>query len=441
MKHAKFNFLLFNLILAGCTSMEPSTSESDSLAIPNRKISIEEAIEIAYNMGEQFSPATSRATHSISQENVKIVVGKASRSEASDTLLYIVNFNDNQGFAIVAATNIEQPEIAYIPSGNYDPNQLSEVEPFEEYMKLAMNYVEDQNNSLRSVGIVELQPVGKFGWDDTVYYADKKHALKISWGQSGSYGQYCPNRKSGCVPTAIAMLIAYRNKSDIIGSDPTTEMHYTFPNRDIDSEFIHWAEVYKHVSGAYFDAHGVDRKGVCTESNITNTHKTIARLMRQIGADLETEYIGTGYIGAVSNTMSDKIYPYVKKIFPYYRAQDIKNYYEGACEEWINRSGLCIMMGINKDNNGHCWICDGYLHSHINHYVREDIFAGSTSVNPPGLVRYVKIEEVKQFVYLRWGWDGEFDGMYNGSVFELKDDCRVTHNSYTGVKYIGTSPY
>lgn len=448
MKQVKLLSFLVALILTGCSSMDPPNHIETSRTAEIRKISIDEAIEIAYNMNSQFSEISSRALPSISKQNVKAIKGRSSRSNSSDTLLYVINFDDNKGFAVVAASNIDQPQIAFIPKGNYDPNQPSDVKPFEAYMQLAAQYVEEQNTSPRTIQrIVELQPVTKGGWDDTIYYSHKKPALKISWGQEDFYGQFCPNKVSGCAPTALAMFIAHRNFSDLSGQDPTTAMIYTYPSKDKVSETVHWKQIYRHLSASYTDQYNINHSEVCLEHNKIETHKTIARIMRQIGHEVETSYYTFGGPNGseyrFSGTTPDKIYPYIKKVFPYYRAQDFRQYNLGDCEPWINRSGICFMSGLVSPNEGHIWLCDGYFHSHIIHYVPEDLLASSSSRGPLELVRYVQIEEEQQYLYFKWGWDGKFDGQYYGKVFTLVDNS-ITPKKETffyNVKYLGTSPY
>lgn len=154
LKHLSALFAL-SISLASCGENDALVDalEKDN-ATPQSEIrSIDEAYEIAAQSLTWFDSADSRSSVRLlpSKNEVKVFKSKESRGESSDTLMYVVNFQDEEGFAIIPA-NRNMPELlAVTESGSYDPASDSEVEPFNEYMKNAI--------SVLSNGSHELQPV------------------------------------------------------------------------------------------------------------------------------------------------------------------------------------------------------------------------------------------------------------------------------------------
>lgn len=103
-----FLILLACVFITACNSDEPtlkSVSDTESvISKPSNIRTVEEAIEIVSNNYADVYKEHSSRTINLNPQNV-VVFGsnKASRTAAVDTMLYVVNFGDNNGFAIVAA--------------------------------------------------------------------------------------------------------------------------------------------------------------------------------------------------------------------------------------------------------------------------------------------------------------------------------------------------
>lgn len=59
----------------------------------------------------------------------------------NDTLLYVFNFNDEQGFAVVSANRQTEGLIAAVEMGSYDPAIPTGNPGFDTYMQMAKVYV------------------------------------------------------------------------------------------------------------------------------------------------------------------------------------------------------------------------------------------------------------------------------------------------------------
>ena len=83
--------------------------------------------EAAFSMLEKAEPATK----SISRHAVSAIPflgnlggGMTKSVETQDTLAYIVNFSDGNGFAVIAADRRVEPILAIIPEGKYESNHI-----------------------------------------------------------------------------------------------------------------------------------------------------------------------------------------------------------------------------------------------------------------------------------------------------------------------------
>ena len=121
-----------------------------------------------------------------------------------DTLMYAINFADNQGFALVAADKRTSPVLAIIDEGSFNVDSLSEDkdEGFLAFIDNAINMEKEdiqnysaQTRSMQTNGYVV----------NTIY----SPILHTKWEQQDVYGQYCPNGIAGCTVIATAQILSY----------------------------------------------------------------------------------------------------------------------------------------------------------------------------------------------------------------------------------------
>lgn len=139
--------------LVACT--EPieniqSTTPTKSVYNLNRR-SYAEAVEIAQNSIKmlQEESATTRGNKPVRTLNltsgIKAICQPQTRSigndSDNDTLLYVFNFNDEQGFAVVSANRQTEGLIAAVEMGSYDPAIPTGNPGFDTYMQMAKVYV------------------------------------------------------------------------------------------------------------------------------------------------------------------------------------------------------------------------------------------------------------------------------------------------------------
>ena len=137
-----------------------------------------------------------------------------------DTLIYVVNFSNNNGFVLVAADKRTEPIFAIIEEGNFSFEQLEKEENdmFLTFLDHAISTeLEDIKNFKDNL---QTRATSK-GWTILTQYSP---ILKTQWSQGGksnpnSYGKYCPNRQQFChfhfsgtkLLTLISNFISFQN--------------------------------------------------------------------------------------------------------------------------------------------------------------------------------------------------------------------------------------
>lgn len=133
----KIGYILFAAMgLASCSNDEifeatANVAEESAQEVDFSRRSYSEALQIAQNSIAmiQDSAAVTRGEEvgrTLNLESgVKTYCQKTTRANgasANDTLIYVFNFNDNKGFAVVSANRATEGLLAVVENGSYDPN-------------------------------------------------------------------------------------------------------------------------------------------------------------------------------------------------------------------------------------------------------------------------------------------------------------------------------
>ncbi|MFI3279833.1 MAG: Spi family protease inhibitor [Rikenellaceae bacterium] len=107
------------------------------------KISIEDAKMIALQFVEDVNKDNTRAdgrSYTVEDVDVVRVTNDVTRSlqdqNGIDTLLYAVNLADNNGYLLVGADRRSDPVFAYIDSGDFSSESVSENPNFEFFLDM-----------------------------------------------------------------------------------------------------------------------------------------------------------------------------------------------------------------------------------------------------------------------------------------------------------------
>ena len=300
-----------------------------------------------------------------------------------DTLMYAINFADNQGFALVAADRRTSPILAIVDEGNFHPDSLTEDadEGFLSFVSDAIHMeLQDIQGYEKTFHTTQTQP------GDYTIVQRYKPMLHTKWGQGGDYGKYCPNRVAGCVMVAIAQILSYyQTVSRVSWSDRSD-------NGTSGASDLHWDRII-----ADCDRCG----GKLGHSSCAASADEVAHLLRYLGVALGAEYKKKGVYGETGAKSSNAIDWFNK--WGLLNATPLTSYNESAIIAAIKSRNLVYGRGATGKKKflgikigykgGHAWVYDGALIT----------YKDGTSTN---------------YVHCNWGWDGNKNGYYLSRVFD-----------------------
>lgn len=333
---------------------------------------------------------------------VSYIVNHKTRSSetasGNDTLMYVFNFMNDKGFAIVSANPNTDGLLAVTESGHYDSEARNSNSGFGLFMDMAEEYV---RNSTRGVDTTKHDVLHMMEDYRMVYDTIESQVgplVHLCWGQDNCYGQYCPNQTSGCAITAAAMAMAYFKYP--------AGMTFTYSGRDMNYQSFDWDDIQRHYScRGTFD--------LCYAYNQDSVHNSIGRLCRQLGELADASYnineIGPNETKCNSNDIRRAIETLG------YHVGSITQYSPLCIKNNLTSTRLMIMFGHDQNNKGHAWLAEGYHYVKYIQYEEQTLDYGLTWTMVP---RSRRIEET-MLNYINWGWNGDNNGYFNDGVFDV----------------------
>lgn len=337
---------------------------------------------------------------------------RSSESFGNDTLMYVFNFANNQGFAIVSANPQTEPLLAVIEEGHYDPSVECDNKSFSNFMELTKQFV------LRGGDFSEKQeePSTPRSLDDPwTLYAHVGNYVTVRWGQQHPEGIYCPNGICGCGATAMAMIMSYH--------EYPTSINLNHDNYIIPNYTLNWTAMKMHFVNHYQDFFE------CEASN--DAHDMISHLCRQLGVTAGSHYYNSATGTSKSGLRNCMIYYG-------YTVPTFSNFSESEIVGALNYQLPVIMEGWTDHiyGVGHYWIVDGYK----SYY--------PTGETPPGNGSLDYNPFFKYYNHVNWGWNGDCNGYFFSGVFNTQgaynyDGFTTQNSSYNfayRLKYIAPYP-
>ena len=406
-------------LLTSCSNEEPifKTTESEAITTDTNSAirSVDEAIDLVTEYyGSIIGERASRAALDIDRSNVIALGPKhVSRSNAADTALYVINFGDNSGFAVVTADKSLTPILAMTESGEITDIDNIEVPGLKAFMQASMTYAsasepQGSEKTITPPVIKPDQPVNKLYRGEVVYKTAYEHTpeVNVSWGEVWPTGYYCPNQKAGCVVTAALQALSRFEYPKLL--------RLTYNDRDMEYVSINWPTLKNNVGCRGYIPPTLDR--------IRNLEDclTLGRVSRQIGELIGADYTNQNFtkasLGELRNTLKS-IAPNISYSDITYSAPNISN---------IPTWNVIMMTGReieDDENTSHCWLIDGckYENWHVYVYVTENPrFDDEGNFIPSG----EPVESYNQTIYtmshINWGWGGYYDGYYDVGVYDIE---------------------
>lgn len=408
--------LLTFLLFVGC-STDDELEFTNDITCPQEETcrTMAEAISIAEKAPNDFAIKVSRATTTnkkVDYSNIEIIKNRQSRSTSNglDTLMYIIPYSENDGFAVVSANPATEGLIAYVEHGSYEDGE--KIENFNSYMNSAINYIIDGNydRPIKRPGFKQYRTTR-----DTIDIATVLPKLEVAWGQFDIEGSLAKNRIAGCSNVAMAQIMSY--------FEQPKSMSVTFKDAPCTNIQINWSDIKAHKF-----RHNLQKflNYTCTSSS--EEHNNLSILMRQLGELNNSDYITTPDKETTNTYTSDVIEAFNNLG---YTATSKKRYSGENFYNDLSNNKLIVLRGEeNSSSIGHDFVIDGT----VNYTVLKREWEA-----PYGSDIWTIINEVSRadysYLHINWGFHGSCNGYFSKGVFYTQNAHSYDYPSYPGYQY------
>lgn len=426
--------VLMAMAMVGCANDEPLSTpqNNDVCSVSNtvaRSRSIDEIIELANNLAAVSQPSSRSNQRVVSRRDAVCAIGTpSSRSGGiADTLLYAVNYDNQQGYALIAAPENVDPIIGIVDEGEFATLETLSNESFQFYLAAAQNYIRTMSFTRPTDPPIIIKPMYRdnhYSYNDTI-----APRVQVKWGQHYPEGLFSPNKIAGCVMTAMVQMLSY--------IEAPSKITLTYPERDRSEQELHWKEIKKHNEsiGSTTPSSINLHLAMCDAS--TDSHLALARLTRELGHRNKANY---NYNPATTGSSIDAAYSTLRKLLPERSMGSITKYGAGNGAEYSDLTlfanmtidnGVIYMRGEYPDTReGHAWVLDGGLRV-------GNVVYRTYTVNPninSEQKTFIKERDVDLLFHFNWGWCGYSNGYFLPNVFKpgeavKYDDYRSDNSS------------
>lgn len=357
-------------------------------------VPVEDALSV---LGEFLAPLE-KDTRSVGRYAIRgvdvVASGAATRSgKGADTLIYIVNFENEGGYALLGADDRVDPLIALVDEGNMTAEEFLAIAASDSSTTRS-NITPPNGPLFRNI----LQMIDRQMDDGGAnpipepYYADWQQSIAVEplvttkWGQGSPYNKFCPvvdgrNCMAGCVAIALAQIAAYNKMVHHVGPDILHEIP------------LDWTGILARVNSIEADP------------------TAAALLVYAMGREVDMRY----GLGASSSNI-DK----AARALPWLGYWDVSNTrYNNdiirlmVCERRlpVYMRGVVEFKSDPNDNGGHGWVVDGYYQYYRLIYNKDPSY-------PAGGQAYVIGQDIAELVHCNFGWYGRSDGYYISNMFQ-----------------------
>lgn len=400
-------FLLLSILLLSCNKgslVLQSDDNSERISRLSYTRTLSDAQDMALSASCLLDKETKGERRAIRSSVCIVETGTKSSESSLDTLMYVFNFENDEGFAIINADARMDPFICVTETGSFMEEGHTGNPAFD-------GYLEDVKERIRSSRFIidPLEPILDSLIQPYRYKVNRyvgsyvSPLLSTKWGQEDVYGGYCPNSISGCVATAMGQIMAYHSYPNTLVASVNMG-NYTLG----ESIPMHWYYIQSHTqTHAGYEA-------------CTNYHSEISALLRDIGNQVGMTY-NIGSSGASSYNVPSAFGHYG------YTAGSLVTANVATIKTSLDNFRPVYMRG-SSSTGGHAWVADGYK----DYELYEDTYAQAYPEPGYYLVNSEFIEEVHA-LHINWGWDGICNGYFNFNIYNTAN--AVSYDGQGGVSY------
>ena len=335
--------------------------------------------------------------------------------EQPGDLLYVVNFEDDAGYAVLGADDRLPAVLVVADEGSLTTDELVEVAATPDDAaeslpnRLMMNYVNGMTggglidslhlnlglgNNQQVIGPpLQIQPIGYFyePWDSLQYVAP---LTRTKWGQGDPFNAYCPTINgnkcvTGCVSVATAQVLCSNMYRFGAG-----------PHRVAGSYTIDWPAIFRTIE---------DPDLIRSEktAQLTDEALAVAWLIRGCGRGCDMTIGDYGLTSSSANKRAAisffEDHGYKGVNWHTFREKYVRTII------WERKRAVYVRGEGNGGKSAHAWVADGWLYRQRARYNRY----------PFGEARFSRIEK-QLFMHCNFGWRGQADGYYYIGIFNTQ---------------------
>lgn len=371
--------LISLLIVLFCSCTQPENLEllsTEGCVSEDNAVSVSEALTNLDNeLRSIYGPDTRSAANLRKVKTVNRLDFNGTRASNGDAgcPLYIVEFEDGKGSAVLSADNRVEPVLAILGNSVLTESDFTSTNS-EDIKPYVASLIRQYANNILKAGDFEFRPVEPGGGIDTVYHYIRKPLIKTKWHQYSPYNDLCfipsfydiPVR-AGCAAIAVSQLVKFHKYPAIINS-----------------QSFDWDLLSQYDYGSYITDEATDE---------------VARFVYNIGRTIGIDY-AKGEYTAKNPEISNAL-----KILGY-KNVSIKSYSDSYPYTSIYIHGKPVLItGFPYEGEGHAWLLDGW-----NEYKIKGL---KMLIDGTSEIVYTTTTKV----HCNYGWGGECDGYYTSGIF------------------------
>ena len=392
----RFIFIsILAIMTAACaeSEWEPASQTDVSTSTHSvRQRTLDEALAYADEWFAQMDEPTRSEGRRVG--NVEYVRSTTrTRAGDTDTLMYLVNYEDNRGFALLGCPATSKAIYAISEEGSLDMSDTVYNKPLAMFMASARA---DAQIAIPIPPGITLPPGMKDSLDIHAHYRLRRAVSPMlpenvsKWSQEAPYNHACPTvdgKKGlvGCGPLAVGMLMAYYRYPDKVGNvniDWNTVLEYNLTH--VISVFLETLARPEYLNCKYkeWSDRATDRKNIC-------------RSFKYLGFGLGDICDNTGlcYILRNTNTQTE---------IEVCNVEPLMDFMEMGCDPAEAAPVILWGQSVDNEDDAHFWVTDGFIQY-------EQYYPDFPVLNP---------KKLDPAFHMVWGWGGKADGYY--TYFESK---------------------
>ncbi|WP_290383720.1 C10 family peptidase [uncultured Duncaniella sp.] len=381
------SMFLIALIMSGCSVEEPvaESGKQPAQTDPNY-VSLNEALNAAESYFSGIYGSKTRSSRKIS--NVEVYNLRKTRGSLDEYGYYVVNYEDDGGFALLSADRRRNAVYAISDEGSISLSDTLYNEGLSWYLN---EFLPKQGASDRLIVMPDTTKMIPITGDKYFYYttcAPLLNGFMRKFNQTSPYNKYCFTKDGqkamvGCLPVAVGTFIGY-NK---------------WPNQLAGYNF-NWDEMYGN-----------------------STHDSWYRLLEIVG---RSEYLNAQYGIYATYAYMHTAKNMLAKIG--YENVRYRTFNEDDAFNELKNSRLLILYG-ERSTGAHAWVVDGSSRR-------------ATELALPSIEAGHPVYRYEDFYHCVWGWGGQSNGyfLYNnklgGVAHEYDPDTNAAGHVYENLKIL-----